>query len=90
MVGVLEHTVKKIYQGMIKKKKVIKDVVISTWQSIHRMPRPYFRQFGAVFGDEAHLFQSKVFLTGIMTKLDTCKYRFGLTGTLGRNSNDID
>ena len=45
------------------------------------MPRPYFRQFGAVFGDEAHLFKAKS-LTGIMTKLDTCKYRFGLTGTL--------
>ena len=69
----------KIYQGYDK--KVIKDVVISTWQSIHRMPRQYFRQFGAVFGDEAHLFKAKS-LTGIMTKLDTCKYRFGLTGTL--------
>ena len=62
-------------------RKVVKDVVISTWQSIHRMPRPYFRQFGAVFGDEAHLFKAKS-LTGIMTKLDHCKYRFGLTGTL--------
>ena len=69
----------KIYQG--HDKKVTKDVVISTWQSIHRMPRQYFRQFGAVFGDEAHLFKAKS-LTGIMTKLDICKYRFGLTGTL--------
>ena len=69
----------KIYQG--HDRKVQKDVVISTWQSLHRMPRPYFRQFGAVFGDEAHLFKAKS-LTGIMTKLDTCKYRFGLTGTL--------
>ena len=41
----------------------------------------YFRQFGVVFGDEAHLFKAKS-LTGIMTKLDICKYRFGLTGTL--------
>ena len=69
----------KIYQG--HDRKVQKDVVISTWQSLHRMPRAYFRQFGAVFGDEAHLFKAKS-LTGIMTKLDTCKYRFGLTGTL--------
>ena len=69
----------KIYQG--HDRKVVKDVVISTWQSLHRMPRPYFRQFGAVFGDEAHLFKAKS-LTGIMTKLDHCKYRFGLTGTL--------
>ena len=69
----------RVYQG--HDRKVTKDVVISTWQSIHRMPRQYFRQFGAVFGDEAHLFKAKS-LTGIMTKLDTCKYRFGLTGTL--------
>jgi len=69
----------KIYQG--HDKKVAKDVVISTWQSIHRMPRQYFRQFGVVFGDEAHLFKAKS-LTGILTKLDTSKYRFGLTGTL--------
>ena len=57
----------KIYQG--HDKKVTKDVVISTWQSLHRMPRAYFRQFGAVFGDEAHLFKAKS-LTGIMTKLE--------------------
>ena len=77
----------KIYQG--HNKKVEKDVVISTWQSIHRMPRPYFRQFGAVFGDEAHLFKAKS-LTGVMTKLDTCKYRFGLTGTLdGTQTNRL-
>ena len=69
----------KIYQG--HDRKVEKDVVISTWQSLHRMPRAYFRQFGAVFGDEAHLFKAKS-LTGIMTKLDTCEYRFCLTGTL--------
>ena len=77
----------KIYQG--HDKKVTKDVVISTWQSLHRMPRAYFRQFGAVFGDEAHLFKAKS-LTGIMTKLDTCKYRFGLTGTLdGTQTNRL-
>ena len=69
----------KIYQGYDR--KVVKDVVISTWQSIHRMPNAYFRQFGCVFGDEAHLFKAKS-LTGIMTKLHQCKYRFGLTGTL--------
>ena len=69
----------KIYQGYDK--KVEKDVVISTWQSIYKMPKKYFEQFGCVIGDEAHLFKSKS-LTNIMTKLHLCKYRFGLTGTL--------
>tara|TARA_Y100000385_G_C12917129_1_gene560875 strand:- start:146 stop:943 length:798 start_codon:yes stop_codon:yes gene_type:complete len=34
-----------------------------------------------VIGDEAHLFKA-VSLTKIMTKLEDCKYRVGLTGTL--------
>ena len=34
-----------------------------------------------LIGDEAHMFKAKS-LTGIMTKLHQCKYRFGLTGTL--------
>ena len=69
----------KIYQG--HDRKVTKDVVISTWQSIYKMPKKYFEDFGCVIGDEAHLFKAKS-LTGIMTKLHQCQYRFGLTGTL--------
>ena len=69
----------KIYQGYTT--KIEKDVVISTWQSIYKMPRKYFDQFGCVIGDEAHMFKAKS-LTGIMTKMHYCKYRFGLTGTL--------
>ena len=69
----------KIYQGYTT--KIEKDVVISTWQSIYKMPRKYFEQFGCVIGDEAHMFKAKS-LTGIMTKLHHCRYRFGLTGTL--------
>jgi len=69
----------RIYQG--HDRKVNKDVVISTWQSLYKMPKKYFEQFGCVIGDEAHLFKAKS-LTGIMTKLHLCKYRFGFTGTL--------
>ena len=58
-----------------------KRVLISTWQSLYKLPKKYFEQFGAVFGDEAHQFKSKS-LTEIMTKLIDCKYRIGLTGTL--------
>ena len=69
----------RIYQG--HERKVTKDVVISTWQSLYKMPKAYFLDFGCVIGDEAHMFKAKS-LTGIMTKLNQCKYRFGLTGTL--------
>jgi len=69
----------KVYQG--HDRKVTKDVVISTWQSLYKLPKSYFKDFGCVIGDEAHMFKAKS-LTGIMTKLHQCKYRFGLTGTL--------
>ena len=69
----------KVYQGYTT--KITKDVVISTWQSVYKMPKKYFEQFGCVIGDEAHFFKAKS-LTSIMTKLHQCKYRFGFTGTL--------
>ena len=69
----------RVYQG--HSSKVEKDVVISTWQSIYKLPKKYFEQFGCVIGDEAHMFKAKS-LTGIMTKLHQCMYRYGLTGTL--------
>lgn len=56
-------------------------VVISTWQSIFKMPKQWFQQFGCVIGDEVHLFKAAS-LKSIMEKLVDCKYRFGFTGTL--------
>ena len=69
----------RLYSGYDKNTN--KDVVISTWQSIYKLPKSYFSQFGAVFVDECHLAKAKS-LTGIMTKLHECKYRIGTTGTL--------
>lgn len=57
------------------------DIVISTWQSIYKMPKKWFEQFDVIIGDEAHLFKAKS-LTSIMTKMIGTKYRFGFTGTL--------
>jgi superfamily II DNA or RNA helicase len=56
-------------------------VVISTWQSLIKLPKEWFDQFGVVLGDEAHQFQAKS-LQKIMDKLTECKYRHGFTGTL--------
>lgn len=71
--------VHRIYGGQDKQSD--KQVTISTWQSIYKLPKEYFEQFDVVIGDEAHLFKSKS-LTTIMSKLENCKYRFGFTGTL--------
>jgi len=69
----------KIYSG--KEKSTDLPVVITTWQSIYKLDRKFFKDFEVVIGDEAHQFKSKS-LISIMTKLDDAKYRFGFTGTL--------
>lgn len=68
-----------INQG--KEKTSEKQVIISTWQSVYKLPKKYFSTFDLVVGDEAHLFKAKS-LNNIMTKLTNAKYRFGTTGTL--------
>jgi len=60
---------------------VARKIVVSTWQSIYKLPRKWFDQFNIVVGDEAHLFKSKS-LTSILSKLVNCDYRYGFTGTL--------
>ena len=69
----------KIYAG--KERVTDAQVIITTWQSIYKLPRKYFERFSVVVGDEAHQFKSKS-LISIMTKLGNAKYRYGFTGTL--------
>ena len=69
----------RIYGG--KEKQSQSQVIITTWQSIYKLPKKYFERFDVVVGDEAHQFKSKS-LVNIMTKLHNAKYRYGFTGTL--------
>ena len=69
----------RIYSG--KEKTNEYPVTITTWQSIYKLKRPFFKDFDVAIGDEAHLFKSKS-LVSIMTKMDSAKYRYGFTGTL--------
>ena len=69
----------RIYAGKEKTNEF--PVTITTWQSVHKLDRSFFTDYGVVIGDEAHLFKSKS-LVSIMTKLEHAKYRYGFTGTL--------
>lgn len=71
--------VHQIYAG--SSKHTDKQIVISTWQSIYKMPKEWFDQFDVVIGDEAHQFKAKS-LTTILSNMTDCAYRIGLTGTL--------
>ena len=77
--GYVESKMQKIYQG--HSREITKEVTISTWQSLYKMPRKYFEQFGCILGDEVHLFKAKS-LTNIMNKMHQTQYRHGFTGTL--------
>ena len=77
--GWRDEYIHRVYAGHDKGSK--KPVVISTWQSLYKLHKPYFAQYGCIIGDEAHLFKAKS-LTSIMARSEECKYRFGLTGTL--------
>jgi superfamily II DNA or RNA helicase len=68
-----------IFQG--KEKHTSKNVVITTWQSIYKMPKSYFQDFHLVLGDEVHLFKSDS-LKKILHNLVNTEYRIGTTGTL--------
>jgi len=77
--GCDEKLIHKIFSG--QEKITDSPFVITTWQSIYKMPKPWFHQFNCVIGDEAHLFKAKS-LSSIMSKLAVCPMRFGFTGTL--------
>ena len=76
----VENAVHRIYSGK-DKDNIRGGIVISTWQSIYKLQRKWFEQFGCVIGDECHGFKSKS-LTSIMNKCGNAEYRFGATGTL--------
>lgn len=75
----VEENVQILYSGFTK--VFSKNVMISTWQSIYKQPKSWFKQFDVVFSDEVHGAKSQS-LTDIMCKLDQAKYRIGTTGTL--------
>jgi len=72
-------------QGLSKSNNIECDMVITTWQSLNngknKMPKPWYQQFGVVFGDEAHGAKATS-LIQILSSLTDCKFRFGTTGTL--------
>ena len=51
-----ERNMHRIYEG--HSKDTDKKVIVSTWQSIYNLPKTWFKQFGMIVGDEAHLFKA--------------------------------
>lgn len=75
-----DESMHKIYSGK-EKINIDQRVIISTWQSIYKMPPSWFEDYEMIVGDEAHNFKAKS-LTTIMNKLKNAWLRIGTTGTL--------
>ena len=73
----LIHT---IYSGK-EKDDNSKTIFISTWQSIYKLPKEYFKKFKLLLVDEIHLAEGKS-IKEIVEKCVNGKYRYGFTGTL--------
>lgn len=69
----------KISAGVEKETK--QQIVVSTWQSIYKLPKSWFDQFDAVFFDECHQAKAES-INFIGQKLSKAWFRIGTTGTL--------
>lgn len=56
-------------------------VYVSTWQSACKMPKDWFSQFGCLMVDECHA-ATAANITKIVQKMDHCRFKFGLSGSL--------
>lgn len=84
----VEENVHGLYSG--KEKNSGKRVVISTWQTAHRMHASWFQNFGAYICDEAHGADAKC-ISGIIDKMAFAPFRLGMTGTLkGTKMHELD
>jgi superfamily II DNA or RNA helicase len=75
----VQNNCQKLYSGFSKTFE--KNVLITTWQSIYRLPASYFNSFSVFFGDEAHQFKARS-LISILEKCKNLPYRIGTTGTI--------
>jgi superfamily II DNA or RNA helicase len=68
-------------------KQINTQIVITTWQSMCKLPHDLIENAGACIVDETHTASASV-LTGILESLHSCQFRHGLTGTLNTVESD--
>jgi superfamily II DNA or RNA helicase len=82
---VAKDNVTKIMAGYEKSAK--SPITVSTWQSISKLPAPWFNQYDAILIDECHLAKGKE-ISGILEKATDVSYRLGFTGSLDRSKTN--
>lgn len=69
-------------------KFIDKQIVITTWQSMDKLPYDVFEDIGAIFIDETHVAKASI-LKNLIESATSCSIRHGLTGTLNDSACDI-
>lgn len=84
----VDRYVHQLYSG--QPKEVTKPVLLSTWQSLFKLPKSWFdkQKFDVVIVDEAHT-AAATSLTSILEKLPNTKYRLGTTGTVSNTKTNL-
>lgn len=67
---------------------MLKDITISTWQSLQNKPASFFKVFDAVFVDEAHGTRGPVLRDILYKCVNSTGFIIGLSGTLPDNGLD--
>lgn len=88
----VDQRIYEISAGVEKTDDIDADIVISTWQSIMRMPEEFFDQFTGILVDEVHeaskIVDKKLVIVSILEKCRNATYRLGFTGSL--ESDKVD
>jgi superfamily II DNA or RNA helicase len=76
----VEGSVQKLYQGFSASLLPSTRLLVSTWQSLYRLPAKFFHSFSYVIGDEAHTFKATC-VGETMKNCVNASYRLATTGT---------
>lgn len=77
--------VQQIFSGLTKDVGADTDIVVTTWQSIYKLPSEWINQFGLIVLDEAHKGSANC-IRKVFEQATEVKYRTGWTGSLKESS----
>lgn len=73
---------KRLEEANLGEEVMLKDITISTWQSLQRKPAKFFECFSAVIVDEAHSSRGVKLRDILMKCVNAVDFKIGVSGTL--------
>jgi len=76
----VQDRVQRLYEGYSNQVLPGTQLLISTWQSLYKLPNTFFEQFDYIIGDEAHTFSASE-IGKVAGRCVNASYRLATTGT---------